>query len=591
MFDELWNDATAEQVIARAIRYKSHQELPVVKDRHVNVIRLLFVKESDRELINLILEEKPEWNKIDEKIKEVKEINKNIEDGLSKNNIKALPNFNLHDFKNISSKVPPAEKGDKEGQKKRRDKIRRLEEKYLEKVESDFKNGVRGFKTLFVKQENKESYIKQYTTIKTAYGKKNLHRPLPSLHEVEDSPFFDKKEYKSAVNLNQGDVYLIQVKNTIEAQNRKVVLSDDFLSGIQRDEPISLPCVDMYKFILSKSKEQRINYFIANFGNNIKKYEAYESKYRNQIMNEIKKSNQELTGELELKIMKSIVSSEKEKVADILWTDHQKNKLEEFNKRTKAEKLQQFYTPSDLSYDLVDKIFENIENMDDMKILEPTAGQGSLLMPFIEPKNKKLIEYNKTNIFNIDLVEIDNENRNHLMKLVDKGRTFLTLHKQPNFLKFGTSDRYNIIITNPPFHLRENENKGLKRDVYDIDFLIICCGYLKVGGTLGAIIGKKSENHKGLNLLRAVGTLQIIDKKSKRFGTILTPVLFLIFTKTSDANQDDYLNHGLSLYEPETDIPNYLEQPVSIIKQVELLNKQNHQTEDTGAYTNPPRRD
>ena len=41
LFDELWNDATAEQVIARAIRYKSHQELAPT-ERYVNVIRLLF---------------------------------------------------------------------------------------------------------------------------------------------------------------------------------------------------------------------------------------------------------------------------------------------------------------------------------------------------------------------------------------------------------------------------------------------------------------------------------------------------------------------------------------------------------------------
>ena len=112
----------------------------------------------------------------------------------------------------------------------------------------------------FTEQKNKDDYIKKYTTITTAYGKKNLHRPVPSLNEVDETEFFDKDEYKKASRLNQGDVYLIQVKETIEIQNRKAVLSDDFLSGIQRDEPLTLPCVDMYKFILSKSKEQRINF-------------------------------------------------------------------------------------------------------------------------------------------------------------------------------------------------------------------------------------------------------------------------------------------------------------------------------------------
>ena len=206
---------------------------------------------------------------------------------------------------------------------------------------------------------------------------------------------------------------MIQVKETTEIQNRKAVLSDDFLSGIQRDEPLSLPCVDMYKFILSKSKEQRINYFIENFGNKISLFEKYESKYRKQILQYVKDSKEELTGELELKLMKSIVSSEKEAAADILWTNIQRNKIEEHNKRTKAEKLQQFYTPPEVAYELVDAVFEKIENMDDLKILEPTAGQGGLLIPFIKPRNKKLIDYNKTEKFNISLVEIDKDNRNN----------------------------------------------------------------------------------------------------------------------------------------------------------------------------------
>ena len=137
LFDELWNDATAEQVIARAIRYKSHQELAPT-ERYVNVIRLLFLKESDKDLVDLILEENPQFNDIDEKIRERKEINSNIESGLTNNKIKALPNFNMQDFKLISGTVPKADTGDKEGQKKRRDKIRKLENIYLTKVEKDF---------------------------------------------------------------------------------------------------------------------------------------------------------------------------------------------------------------------------------------------------------------------------------------------------------------------------------------------------------------------------------------------------------------------------------------------------------------------
>lgn len=41
-----WNDASIEQVIARAIRYKSHEHLPI-KDRKVNVYHLFHLKSTD----------------------------------------------------------------------------------------------------------------------------------------------------------------------------------------------------------------------------------------------------------------------------------------------------------------------------------------------------------------------------------------------------------------------------------------------------------------------------------------------------------------------------------------------------------------
>lgn len=570
LFDELWNDATSEQVIARAVRYKSHQELPV-NQRYVNVIRTLFIKKDDEELFELLLEENPVWSKIDEKIKNYKSINKDVDTGLSNNKIMALPNFNLEDFRKIAESIPKAEKGNKEAQKLRRDKIRQLENKYLDKVEKDFKNGVKGFKIKYSVVENVDKSVKQYTTINTAYGKKNLYKNLPSLSELEDKPFFDKDEYKKANDNKQAVIYLIQVQNAINNQNKKAVLSPELLNAIERDEKKPIPAVDLFKFILTKSKEQRIRYFIENFdvkNNNsgdITLYEYYESKYRKMIEKELKRTGEELTPELEQKLIKSIVDTEKEDVADILFTDIQKNKIEEFNKRTKAEKLQQFYTPPDVAYQLADSIFDNIDNFDDMRILEPTAGEGGLLIPFIKPKNKKLIEYNKDNVFNIDLVELDPINRDYLKKLASRGKTFLTLEEEPNFLKFSTSNRYNIIITNPPFHLRKGENVGFKRDVYDVDFIFRAVVFLKVGGTLGAIIGKASEKSDYLKQLSQVGDLKIIDMKKQQFGTIKTPIIFVIFTKTTEEFDNVLLSKTNDIFEPTGKIPNFIPQEIPLI--------------------------
>ena len=46
-----WNEATAEQIIARAIRYKSHSALPK-RLRYVNVYRLLLVDKNNKPSID-----------------------------------------------------------------------------------------------------------------------------------------------------------------------------------------------------------------------------------------------------------------------------------------------------------------------------------------------------------------------------------------------------------------------------------------------------------------------------------------------------------------------------------------------------------
>ena len=50
IIDHQWNDATSEQIIARAIRFKSHHGLPE-KERYVKVSRLLLCFEHEKDTI------------------------------------------------------------------------------------------------------------------------------------------------------------------------------------------------------------------------------------------------------------------------------------------------------------------------------------------------------------------------------------------------------------------------------------------------------------------------------------------------------------------------------------------------------------
>ena len=53
LLDHQWNDSTSEQIIARAIRFKSHFDLPK-SERYVNVYRLFLLFKQDEELFKKI---------------------------------------------------------------------------------------------------------------------------------------------------------------------------------------------------------------------------------------------------------------------------------------------------------------------------------------------------------------------------------------------------------------------------------------------------------------------------------------------------------------------------------------------------------
>ena len=93
----------------------------------------------------------------------------------------------------------------------------------------------------------------------------------------------------------------------------------------------------------------------------------------------------------------------------------------------------QFFTSSDIGDKLINFSgilkLKNIEN--DIIILEPTAGWGNIVEGLL-----------KTDIpLKIDMVEIDNENRIVLEKLVSKAPDILELNKTKDFLKFIPSKK------------------------------------------------------------------------------------------------------------------------------------------------------
>ena len=78
------------------------------------------------------------------------------------------------------------------------------------------------------------------------------------------------------------------------------------------------------------------------------------------------------------------------------------------------------------------------------------------------------------------------------MELVNTAPDVLTLYEQGNFLEFEAPIAFDLILMNPPFHLRKANLSFLDRDYYDIDFVMRAYYMLKPGGELIALV--KSEN-------------------------------------------------------------------------------------------------
>ena len=92
------------------------------------------------------------------------------------------------------------------------------------------------------------------------------------------------------------------------------------------------------------------------------------------------------------------------------------------------------------------------------------------------------------------MVEIDNENRIVLEKLVSKAPDILELNKTKDFLKFIPSKKYDYVFMKSTISFKKN--KYLLNDIYDIDFVKRAYGMLKIDGVIIAVTSTKYINDK-----------------------------------------------------------------------------------------------
>ncbi len=420
IYDSQWNDALTEQIIARAIRFKSHHGLPP-KERYVNVYRILYCFEDDKKIINDIQKGKVDFIKLNEELKD--EVHQQLKD--IKINSKAyLPT--LKELKEL-----------------------KLKDKIFIPAKSEY----RTIKGMWGRQNKTELIMEGW----------DMYEILSKDHERKN---WRTKMYYKWKSINDNNM------TPEEILEREQKLKD------------TLHSVDLKLYIMAKSKQARIDDFISHLGKAINLYESYESKIINMIRKEEMKKQKPLTEEEKIQIYRKEHNEEKNEILKFKLLGETKNE------RNKKNRLQQFFTGELLSQYVFE--YSSLRNAHtNINILEPTAGVGALIKPILTMiDDKKLID------LNIDLVEIDIENRKSLLELQKKAPTIIKVLNQNNVLTFKSSTRYDYIFMNPPFHLRQNEDKNLRGDVYDYDFIMKAFGILKVGGELMCITGGSWLNDK-----------------------------------------------------------------------------------------------
>jgi len=402
ILDGVWNEALYVQIVARAIRYKSHSKLPE-NERYVNVYKLFVCFEYEKKILDKINNGKP---------------------------------FNYMEFLSNFKTIKDQLKFNKKNKKFSIDQLQTL------------KKG----------SEERRNYIKN--NMKFAKNK-------------------DKFIVKDIMDEFQGypsiDFYMFVL------QKSKLLVIDNLIDELEKIPVIEKTISDMpevkelFDYIHQNKMLKKKKKFIDYLRNILNKEEFKAERFLKNSIND-KETN-----------LNKFIESKKE-ISDLLKA------------KIKLRVKQEFFTPEQFVDELID--FSNIKNQDKnikINILEPSAGIGNIVYGLL-----KIIQQKKL-IVEIDMVEIQDENRIELKKLVDIVPYMIQLQKQPDFLKFLSSIKYDYIFMNPPFHLQKKLNKDYNKDVYDYHFIMRAYAMLKKNGILVAITGIKYQTNKNaLNFYKKV---------------------------------------------------------------------------------------
>jgi len=434
VIDGVWNEALYEQIVARAVRYKSHKALPK-NEQYVDVYKIFYCMEFELPFI------------------------KRLNDGKG---------FDYQKFFNAFQLLKKKKKND--------EKILALSSGSNSSIINDATN--KQLQEILSKSGNydkeKLKKLKKGSNERKAYIEKNLTFG-------KDKAKYETQSILSNMKVPSTDFYMFVLQKIKENKINmfiKEIIKIPMVEKTVEDIPKSKKLLDMIKDAynperrLYKEKFNRITekQVIENLVNGLIGKE-------DEINNILKKANRKGESDISKLINKS-------------------NELKALSTaKAKARVRQEFFTPDKIVKQILEiGGFNNLPKYSSLKVLEGSAGWGNIVRGILLMSMKKSLLYN----VKIDMVEIQEDNRIELKKLMDEVPTAVNLMEEKNFLLFTPSKRYDFIFMNPPFFLQQKNNKEYKRDVFDYDFLLRAYAMLDLNGVLVFITGMKWKENKAI---------------------------------------------------------------------------------------------
>lgn len=314
--------------------------------------------------------------------------------------------------------------------------------------------------------------LKQYNN--TNYKIKNIKKAQEIQNEKID---FDKKVFRT-LSSEEKTKYAEKVKYERYQSDREI---DELFKHT--------PSIEARLTVMSLAKKSQIVEFINELDNNIQQLEDYITPFEKDInkFNMDKMSQKDI-----LALQKKYIGEQRTNLFKILKSEKLQTLLDKFelknivmnSKKDIAKRYQAYYTPDKIIKQMLE-YSNKLKSFDDLEILEPTAGIGNIPMYILE-------NYKKEN-FKINMVEIQNQNRVVLKKLCTSAPNVLQLYDIGDFLQFINPIEYDLILMNPPFHLRKRDFSYLDQDYYDMDFVKKSFYMLKDKGELIALVSRVSK--------------------------------------------------------------------------------------------------